>query len=244
MEVHHHGHVHHNKKWKEYLFQFLMLFLAVFCGFMAEYQLEHVIEHDREKQFMVSMVQDLKSDTARLRYVLKDSVRIDSIDALIAIMYSPNPTQAELRRAFSIHMMTGTYEVIDFHRNTLMQLMSGGNMRLVRNPRIVDSLSYLDSDHENCNGQRQAVMEYASKATDLSAEIFDLAPFFTKEGFRGFKYYQGELQFMTSNEKDLHRYARYLVYFNSVYKYYFYMLKQTLEFSTRQIAFIEKEYNL
>ena len=41
MEVHHHGHVHEKKKWKEYLFQFLMLFLAVFCGFLAEYQLEH-----------------------------------------------------------------------------------------------------------------------------------------------------------------------------------------------------------
>ncbi len=33
MEVHHHGHVHEKKKWKEYLSQFLMLFLAVFCGF-------------------------------------------------------------------------------------------------------------------------------------------------------------------------------------------------------------------
>ncbi len=49
MEVHHHGHVHEKKKWKEYVFQFLMLFLAVFCGFLAEYQLEHVIENSREK---------------------------------------------------------------------------------------------------------------------------------------------------------------------------------------------------
>ncbi|MFN2439395.1 MAG: hypothetical protein ABR503_09370 [Chitinophagaceae bacterium] len=35
MEVHHHGHVHDEKKWKEYIFQFLMLFLAVFCGFLG-----------------------------------------------------------------------------------------------------------------------------------------------------------------------------------------------------------------
>jgi hypothetical protein len=55
MEVHHHGHVHEKKKWKEYLFQFLMLFLAVFCGFLAEYQLEHVIENNREKQFIRSL---------------------------------------------------------------------------------------------------------------------------------------------------------------------------------------------
>jgi hypothetical protein len=49
MEVHHHGHVHEQKKWKEYLFQFFMLFLAVFCGFLAEYQLEHMIEKQWER---------------------------------------------------------------------------------------------------------------------------------------------------------------------------------------------------
>ncbi len=50
MEVHHHGHVHEKKKWKEYVFQFLMLFLAVFCGFLAENQREHVVENQREKK--------------------------------------------------------------------------------------------------------------------------------------------------------------------------------------------------
>ena len=67
MEVHHHGHVHHQKKWKEYLFQFLMLFLAVFCGFLAENQREHFIEHQREKKFIRSLIRDLKADTARLQ---------------------------------------------------------------------------------------------------------------------------------------------------------------------------------
>jgi hypothetical protein len=49
MEVHHHGHVHEKKKWKEYLFQFLMLFLPVFCGFLAEYQLEHTLNIKERK---------------------------------------------------------------------------------------------------------------------------------------------------------------------------------------------------
>ena len=71
MEIHHHGHVHEKKKWKEYLFQFLMLFLAVFCGFMAEYQLEHKIEKDREKQFMQTMAEDLRADTASLNRLIR-----------------------------------------------------------------------------------------------------------------------------------------------------------------------------
>ena len=36
MEPHHHPHVHHSKKWKDYLFEFLMLFLAVTAGFFRE----------------------------------------------------------------------------------------------------------------------------------------------------------------------------------------------------------------
>src|SRR4029453_2699768 len=63
MEVHHHGHVHSQKKWKEYLFQFFMLFLAVFCGFLAEYQLEHVIEHQREKEFAKALYAELLDDS-------------------------------------------------------------------------------------------------------------------------------------------------------------------------------------
>src|SRR5574339_351692 len=66
MEVHHHAHTA-RKKWTHYFWEFLMLFLAVFCGFLAEYQLEHTIEHNRERQFIVTMVEDLKSDTAQLR---------------------------------------------------------------------------------------------------------------------------------------------------------------------------------
>ncbi len=45
MEVHPHGHVHSDKKWKEYLFQFVMLFLAITLSFFVENQREHYIEH-------------------------------------------------------------------------------------------------------------------------------------------------------------------------------------------------------
>src|SRR5688572_235551 len=86
MEVHHHGHVHEKKKWKEYLFQFLM-FLAVFCGFLAEYQLEHKIEKDREKQFMQTMAEDLRSDTASLnRLIRARKTRIRELDTMFHLI--------------------------------------------------------------------------------------------------------------------------------------------------------------
>ena len=62
MEVHHHGHVHHASKWKEYAYQFLMLFIAVFCGGLAENERDRQAERAREAEYAYSMIEDLDQD--------------------------------------------------------------------------------------------------------------------------------------------------------------------------------------
>ena len=69
MEVHHHSHTA-RKKWVHYFWEFLMLFLAVFCGFLAENIREHRIEQHRAKQFALSLLNDLKEDTAALNMAI------------------------------------------------------------------------------------------------------------------------------------------------------------------------------
>src|SRR6195256_1492529 len=65
MEVHHHPDLHHKpKKWKEYFLEFLMLFLAVTLGFFAESYREHLVEQKKEREYIKSMVEDLKSDSS------------------------------------------------------------------------------------------------------------------------------------------------------------------------------------
>lgn len=61
-----------------------MLFLAVFCGFLAEWKLEHVTEHSREKEFMESMIVDLRSDRSTLANMNNSFGRVRAhIDSLI-----------------------------------------------------------------------------------------------------------------------------------------------------------------
>jgi hypothetical protein len=104
MEVHHHGHVHEKKKWKEYLFQFFMLFLAVFCGFLAEYQLEHIIENKREKQFMVSLVKDLERDTSQLESIIKYRIAwIRDIDSAISFTTAQKSDHIPLEKVQTIY---------------------------------------------------------------------------------------------------------------------------------------------
>ena len=87
MEVHAHSHTP-RKKWTHYFWEFLMLFLAVFCGFLAEYQLEHKIERDREKKFIQTFIEDLKTDTASIRRTLDfrkhKKERMDSLMLLLS----------------------------------------------------------------------------------------------------------------------------------------------------------------
>src|SRR5689334_4204515 len=88
MEVHHHSN-HGKKKWTEYFWEFLMLFLAVFCGFLAEYQLEHKIEKDREKQYMITMVEDLRSDSSMFETNIRlRTSRIEMMDSLVTLLNS------------------------------------------------------------------------------------------------------------------------------------------------------------
>ena len=69
MEVHHHPHVE-KKNFKEYFLEFIMIFLAVTMGFFAESYREHLKDQRQEKEFIVSLKEDIISDTIQLNVAL------------------------------------------------------------------------------------------------------------------------------------------------------------------------------
>ena len=143
MEVHHH--THHPKKWKEYFWEFFMLFLAVFCGFLAEIQVEHYVEHQREKQYMLSLVDDLESDTALLKegFPRKDQ-RIIAIDSLL-LFFETNPGAKAIPRNI-FRLMGRSLWDRHYRRNntTMTQLKNAGGLRLIRKKNVRDSIAALD----------------------------------------------------------------------------------------------------
>lgn len=141
MEVHHHAHHEGKKNWKSYLWEFLMLFLAVFCGFLAEYQLEHVIEHGREKQFMISLVEDLESDTAELNNAFEVCESVSRYTDSVLIFLSTYKIGEVLPAHFD--EMIGTAGQRQNHINTdrtATQLKNSGSMRLIRNKHVSDAI--------------------------------------------------------------------------------------------------------
>jgi len=67
MEVHHPRLNHSSKPWKEYFIEALMIFIAVTMGFFAEGLRENINNKERVKHLCGLLVQDLGTDTARMR---------------------------------------------------------------------------------------------------------------------------------------------------------------------------------
>jgi hypothetical protein len=174
MEVHQHGHVHEKKKWKEYLFQFLMLFLAVFFGFLAEYQLEHTIEHQREKQFMISMVEDLEKDMARLQNESELAVvQYTRLDSLTQIIYKGEFSPYHIRKIYELQRRYLYPLNIKLIHRTELQLKNAGGMRLIRNKQVTDSIIDYWSTSELLYDTRHQINFHRDKAKDISFGIFN-----------------------------------------------------------------------
>lgn len=150
MEVHHHSHPStssgHRKKWTHYLWEFLMLFLAVFCGFLAENQREHMIEHQREKKFIRSLVSDLDADISRLTTIIglrnDRALMLDSFSVLLnskeALRHS---NDLYYYNSFATRGVAFRFTPVD---GTMQQLKNAGNLRLVRNSAVSDSIISYD----------------------------------------------------------------------------------------------------
>ena len=176
MEVHHHAHNadghRGKKKWTHYLWEFLMLFLAVTLGFFVENQREHYIEHKREKQFIRSLVNDVKADIIHLETILKNrEIKQVSVDSLITLMNLPDREKyGDGIYINAIHVSRGVGIRLTPHDGTLLQLKNSGGMRLIRKRYVVDSITSYDVNVRN-------LIRLGDVEDRIFYEYRDLAPF-------------------------------------------------------------------
>ena len=107
MEIPYQIHVHHDKKFKDYLFDFFMLFFAVTLGFIVENTRENFSKKKKEKEYMRSMIQDLKEDTLKINAALSyNSYLLMGVDTLINFIYQYNPKDSEMvKNLYQKYMM-------------------------------------------------------------------------------------------------------------------------------------------
>jgi len=153
MEVHKHPHhVTHKKKWGEYFLEFTMLFLAVFLSFSAENLRERIAEHNIEKEYIHSLVEDLKSDTLQSNEVLiLLNSRTAGLDSVITALSSPGITENS-NNAYRLWSTNIGFPDFISNDRTIQQLKNSGGLRLIRNKAVSDRIMEYDHLIRNFNG--------------------------------------------------------------------------------------------
>ena len=246
MEVHHHGHVHRDKKWKEYLFQFFMLFLAVFCGMLAEYQLEHIVEHNKEKQYIKSFIQNIKSDTASLQIFIKlGKQKEKGLDSLL-IISKESITTPQIRKLFYKWSFRTLSTIPTFSSNdaTSSQLRNSGGYRLIQRKGVADSLTTYDEFNKLVTIQAGYYSNYFNQINSIWQEMIDLTVLQDTSYFKTGAFTNKELPALVIEPKQKLLFNNKIIYFSGVLKNYDQILQLMLDYATRIIPFLQKKYDL
>jgi hypothetical protein len=177
MEVHTHTHTP-RKKWTHYFWEFLMLFLAVFCGFLAEYKLEQTIEQHREKDYMKSMVRDLRADIGGIDTASKlKLMRIGLADSLLAL-FEKKDFKNTSGRIYNIGGLLSLRSYFNPNDGTVQQLKNAGGLRLIKKVNVVDSIEHycnLIRDLQRLQDLEESqLVEYHSEMSKIfSAMVFN-----------------------------------------------------------------------
>lgn len=148
----HPHHVTHKKKWGEYLLEFIMLFLAVFLGFSAENLRERITEHNIEKDYIHSLVEDLKSDTLQSNEILiLLNNRIAGVDSVVTALSSPGIIENS-NNAYRLWSKNIGFANFISNDRTIQQLKNSGGLRLIRNKTVSDRIMKYDQVIRDFNG--------------------------------------------------------------------------------------------
>ena len=173
MEVHHHPHVE-KKSFKEYLLEGLMIFLAVSMGFIAENVRESITAHEKKKQYVESLIQDLKEDTVKINEgIEKNLARVSGLDSLLNYLKTFPYTDSSLNKIYQLRNHLRYRGEVFFTKRTLVQLKNSGGMQFIKNMAVSDSI--VNYDEQNQSAERQWEVSFNSiwQGRLIEFKIFD-----------------------------------------------------------------------
>ena len=182
MEVHAHTHTE-RKKITHYLWEFLMLFLAVFCGFLAENKREKIVERHREKDYIISMIEDLQTDTANLFLVIAGFDKMERrFDSTIRGFNDGIKTFSEDWIQKFILSFRGGYP--DFYQSdrTIQQLKNAGGMRLILNKTAAKGIINYDEEVKDLDLEVTSVSRAQDRYIEEVLKVWSINKMYKEAG--------------------------------------------------------------
>ena len=178
MEVHHHPNIE-KKGIKEYVLEGLMIFLAVTLGFFAESIREKITDKEKERDYILAMIEDAQTDTANIREAIRlNEKRSYYLDSLGNICNNYDISKSEDSTIYKLYREGLSHpSFISPTERTLLQLKNSGGMRLIRIKSAVDSIILYDDAAKKLIDQQAYYELYQNKSVDIAIHIFDFQYF-------------------------------------------------------------------
>ena len=247
MEVHKHPHhVTHKKKWGEYLLEFFMLFLAVFLGFVAENIREHQVEIKREREYIYSLVEDLKIDQHVLsQHISELQAGILMMDTMTTILNSPSLIANNSADLYYLARLAPRLQPLPINDKTLEQLRNSGNFRLIKNIKVSNKIMDYYKKIPLVRLLESVNEEEFTQYKSVAAKIFYSDIFIKSEGNgSAIKRLSGNLPLRNTDIELLQELSVFAVYMHGTKKGILDSDEQIKKSGSELIEYLEQEYHL
>jgi len=242
MEVHAHSHTE-RKKWTHYFWEFLMLFLAVFCGFIAENIREHQVEYKKEKKFMQSLIADIGEDTIEINKSISAASKAKQYqDSTLFYLYNNPPVDFLPYHYIDAWNPLPRLNVV-FNEVTAMQLKNAGNLRLIRNQRVIREISLYWKEQENTKVNLDRFLIYRNRGREYEEKLWNFSDYDLVEAGL-IKLPPKGLRVIRADPALWSEYANIISHCRITCKQFIEKLQKQLRMANELILLLQKEYHL
>lgn len=246
MEVHHHPSIE-KKNFKEFFLEFVMIFLAVTLGFIAENVRESITNHETEKNYIESLLNNLRDDTTQMNSTIRENQKKqDGLQELLQLSRS-DFSKTENRMNLYNHCIhqVGYYALFKSNDATMNQLRNSG-LQFIKKDNVADSIAAYDVKLKIIYAAEDIYSKATTEALEAAQQLLDLAAsedttYFSDDS-SNFKNVM--LPLYEDNSSSLPRFFNKIDFESGATQNYIYNIQRVLPYTERLITYLKKEYDI
>jgi hypothetical protein len=247
MEVHHHPDLHHKRKnFREYFLEFLMIFLAVTMGFFAESIRENIRDNSKEKEYIVSMLEDVQTDTFNIHTAFElNKKRVLRLDTLASLCFNYNASEKKDADIYRLYRSALAHpDFISPTERTLAQLKNSGAMRLIRKKAVIDSIVLYDDLAKKLADQQVYYERYQNESVQSSFQLINFSYYNFGRPITGNIHLYDSARLLSTDKLELIEFGNRINVYEGVVAFYNNRLQETEEHAITLIKTLKTQYHL
>ncbi len=223
--------------------EFLMLFIAITLGFFVENYREGLYDKEKEKEIIVSFINDIEEDIKELDIVIqRREIRETRIDSILYILN--NDLQDNFGRNLYYYARYLPRPFVFWANNTTNEeLKYSGNFILIKNQKIIDVLLEYDDNYVFIDFIRQREEYLVRRLFDQINVLFDPKVFDEMNVYDiEFVYPSGNPKINTKNREIINTFLSNLHYVKTVNVGQLGLFKKHQKRAKEILELLKKEY--